>query len=105
LSAENRGLVYCSITGYGQHGPDAERAGYDFVIQGQSGLMSITGDPEQGPTKVGVAIADVVTGLFAANAIQTALLFRQSSGQGQHIDIALLDSQIAALVNIASGYL
>lgn len=105
LSAENRGLVYCSITGYGQTGPEAGHAGYDFVIQGQSGLMSITGEPEQAPAKVGVAIADVITGLFAANGIQTALLYRHTSGQGQHLDIALLDSQLAALVNVASGYL
>ncbi len=105
LSSLNPALVYCSITGYGQDSPYASHAGYDFVIQGQSGLMSITGPKEGPPYKVGVAISDVITGLTAANAIQSALIHRQQTGQGQYIDIALLDSQLAALVNIASGYL
>lgn len=105
LKDEHPGLVYCSITGYGQDSPYANRPGYDYVIQGQSGLMSITGEKEGEPHKVGVAIADVLTGLFAANAIQTALLHRENTGEGQSIDIALLDSQIAALVNVASNYL
>jgi crotonobetainyl-CoA:carnitine CoA-transferase CaiB-like acyl-CoA transferase len=105
LAADNPGLVYCSITGYGQDSPYAYRPGYDFAIQAQSGLMAITGEPEGDPMKVGVAVSDVFTGFFALNAIQTALLYRQQSGRGQYIDVCLLDSQIAALVNIASNYL
>lgn len=105
LRAANPRLVYCSITGYGQDSPLADRPGYDYVIQAQSGLMSITGEPDGDPLKVGVAIADVLTGLFAANAIQTALLHREKSGIGQHIDVALLDAQLAALVNVASNFL
>ncbi len=105
LRAEHPGLVYCSITGYGQHGPYAHHPGYDFVVQGQSGLMSITGPANGQPYKVGVAIADVVTGLTAANAIQAALHHRQQTGQGQAIDLALLDATIAALVNVVSSFL
>ncbi len=105
LHRDQPGLVYCSITGYGQSGPYADRAGYDYVIQGQSGLMAITGEVAGEPMKVGVAVADVITGLFAANAIQAALHHRARTGKGQYIDIALLDSQIAALVNVASNYL
>lgn len=105
LSAENPRLVYCSLTGYGQDGPYAQRPGYDYVIQAQSGLMSITGPAEGGPHKVGVAIADVITGLNAANAIQAALIQREKTGKGQFIDISLLDTTIAALVNIASNTL
>ncbi len=105
LHAEHPSLVYCSITGYGQTGPNAHHPGYDYAIQGQSGLMSITGAEDGMPYKVGVAIADVLTGMMAANAIQAALFHAQQTGEGQHIDIALLDSQIAALVNVASNYL
>jgi crotonobetainyl-CoA:carnitine CoA-transferase CaiB-like acyl-CoA transferase len=105
LHVAHPGLVYCSITGYGQTGPYADRAGYDYVIQGQSGLMAITGEVAGEPMKVGVAVADVITGLFAANSIQAALRHRDRTGEGQYIDIALLDSQIAALVNVASNYL
>jgi crotonobetainyl-CoA:carnitine CoA-transferase CaiB-like acyl-CoA transferase len=105
LSGVHPSLVYCSLTGYGQTGPYAERPGYDYVIQAQSGLMSITGASDSEPLKVGVAISDVITGLNAANAILAALYHRQQTGQGQHLDIALLDSQLAALVNIASNYL
>jgi formyl-CoA transferase len=105
LRQTHPGLIYCSITGYGQDSPYAERPGYDFVIQGESGLMSITGPVEGEPYKVGVAISDVITGFTAANAIQAALYHRTQTGQGQYIDIALLDSQLAALVNIASNYL
>ncbi|MBZ0300903.1 MAG: CoA transferase [Anaerolineae bacterium] len=105
LHAVHPRLIYCSITGYGQDSPLAHQPGYDFVIQGQSGLMSITGPADGEPYKVGVAISDVITGLTAANAIQAAVYHRARSGEGQFIDIALLDSQIAALVNIASGYL
>jgi crotonobetainyl-CoA:carnitine CoA-transferase CaiB-like acyl-CoA transferase len=105
LRPEHPGLIYCSITGYGQDSPYAERPGYDFVIQGQSGLMSITGSADGEPYKVGVAISDVITGFTAVSAIQAALYHRTQTGQGQYIDIALLDSQLAALVNIASNYL
>lgn len=105
LRALHPGLIYCSITGYGQVSPYASRPGYDFVIQGQSGLMSITGPADGEPYKVGVAISDVITGFTAANAIQAALYHRVQTGQGQFIDIALLDSQLAALVNVAANYL
>lgn len=98
-------LIYCSITGYGQTGPKAAEPGYDYVIQAQSGLMSITGPADGPPFKVGVPISDVITGLFAANAIQAALLHRERGGDGQYIDIALLDAQLAALVNVASNTL
>jgi formyl-CoA transferase len=105
LAAINPRLVYCSITGYGQTGPYKERAGYDFIIQAQGGVMSITGPAEGEPYKVGVAIADITTGLFAASAILAALHERQQSGKGQAIDVALLDAQIAWLANVAQNYL
>jgi crotonobetainyl-CoA:carnitine CoA-transferase CaiB-like acyl-CoA transferase len=105
LAAENAGLVYCSLTGYGQNGPYRDRPGYDFVIQAQGGIMSITGPAEGEPYKVGVAIADITTGLFAATAILAALHERRQSGRGQAIDVALLDSQVAWLANIAQNYL
>ncbi len=108
LQQLNPQLVYCSITGFGQTGPYAERPGYDFLIQGMAGLMSLTGEPDsQGgsPVKVGVAVTDLLTGLYAANAIQGALLERNQSGLGQYIDLALLDVQVAALANQASNYL
>lgn len=101
----NPGLVYCALTGYGQTGPLAGRPGYDFAIQAQSGLMSITGPVQGPPSKVGVALADVMTGMQAAVAILAALHHRQATGQGQYIDIALFDSQLAALVNVAQSYL
>ncbi len=105
LKAIKPDLVYCSITGFGQDGPYAARAGYDFLIQGMGGLMSLTGTPESGPVKVGVALADVMTGLYATIAIQSALTYRDKSGRGQHIDLALLDVQIATLANQAMNYL
>jgi len=109
LSAINPGLVYCSITGFGQDGPYAARAGYDFLIQGMGGLMSVTGraDGEEGagPQKVGVALTDILTGLYAGNAILAALAHRERTGQGQHIDLALLDVQVACLANQAMNYL
>jgi len=109
LKALNPRLVYCSITGFGQTGPYAARAGYDFLIQGMGGLMSATGraDGEEGagPQKVGVALVDVMTGLYATIAVQAALAEREKSGQGQHIDLALLDVQIATLANQAANYL
>ena len=109
LAAINPRLVYCSITGFGQGGPYAARAGYDFLIQGMGGLMSVTGraDSEEGagPQKVGVALTDILTGLYAGNAILAALLHREKTGQGQHIDLALLDVQVACLANQAMNYL
>lgn len=109
LAAVNPRLVYCSITGFGQTGPYAERAGYDFLIQGMGGLMSITGrrdgEAGAGPQKVGVALTDVMTGLYAANAIMAALLHREMSGRGQYIDLALLDVQVASLANQTMNYL
>jgi crotonobetainyl-CoA:carnitine CoA-transferase CaiB-like acyl-CoA transferase len=105
LSADNPGLIYCSITGYGQTGPYRERAGYDFMIQAQGGIMSVTGEVEGGPHKVGVAIVDITAGLFAANAILAALHERTRSGRGQFIDVALLDAQLGWLANVAQNYL
>lgn len=109
LSRDNPRLVYCSITGFGQTGPYAPRAGYDFLIQGLGGLMSITGQPDgepgAGPMKVGVALTDILTGLFASTAILAALAQREVSGKGQHIDLALLDVQVACLANQAMNYL
>jgi formyl-CoA transferase len=105
LRTLNPGLVYCSITGYGQTGPDSDLPGYDFIIQGRGGVMSITGEPDGEPMKVGVAVVDITAGLFAANAIQAALLARVRTGCGQAIDIALLDAQVAWLANVASNYL
>jgi crotonobetainyl-CoA:carnitine CoA-transferase CaiB-like acyl-CoA transferase len=109
LSAINPRLIYCSITGFGQDGPYAARAGYDFLIQGMGGLMSVTGRAEgedgAGPQKVGVALTDILTGLYAGNAILAALVHREKSGEGQHIDLALLDVQVACLANQAMNYL
>jgi crotonobetainyl-CoA:carnitine CoA-transferase CaiB-like acyl-CoA transferase len=101
----NPRLVYCSITGFGQSGPSAHKAGYDAMIQGEGGLMSITGEPEGMPMKVGVALVDVMTGLYSCNAVLAALMARHNSNQGQHIDIALLDVQVAALANQGMNYL
>jgi len=105
LKAVNPGLVYCSITGFGQTGPYSQRAGYDFMVQAMGGLMSVTGEGDGMPMKSGVALADVMTGLYAANAIQAALLYRQQTGLGQHIDLGLLDVQVATLANQAMNYL
>ena len=104
LKAVNPGLIYCSITGFGQDGPYANRAGYDFIIQGLGGFMSINGEPGGTPTKAGVAISDLFTGMYAGVAITAALLHRERTGEGQHIDMALLDCQIAMLANQASNY-
>ncbi|MFA8439379.1 CaiB/BaiF CoA transferase family protein [Pueribacillus sp. YX66] len=101
----NERLIYCSITGFGNTGPYNKLAGYDFVIQAMSGLMSITGTEKSGPVKVGVAISDVLTGMNAAISILAALNERHVSGIGQSIDLSLFDSQVAALVNVASNYL
>jgi len=109
LKAVNPQLIYCSITGFGQHGPYAKRAGYDFMIQGLGGLMSLTGRAEgeagAGPIKVGVALTDILTGLYATVAVLAALAHREQSGIGQHIDLALLDVQVACLANQAMNYL
>jgi crotonobetainyl-CoA:carnitine CoA-transferase CaiB-like acyl-CoA transferase len=109
LKAINPRLIYCSITGFGQTGPYAKRAGYDFMIQGLGGLMSLTGRPEgeegAGPVKVGVALTDILTGLYSTTAILAALAHRDQGGQGQHIDMALLDVQVACLANQAMNYL
>jgi crotonobetainyl-CoA:carnitine CoA-transferase CaiB-like acyl-CoA transferase len=105
LSALNPRLIYCSITGFGQTGPYASRAGYDFMIQGLGGIMDLTGDAHGPPQKTGVAFADIFTGLYAANAIQAALLGRVQTGRGCHIDMALLDAQVAVLANQAMNYL
>jgi glutaryl-CoA transferase len=109
LQPLNPGLIYCSITGFGQTGPYRHKPGYDFMIQGIGGLMSITGDPDQrpggGPMKVGVAVADIFTGLYAAIAILGALAHRDRTHTGQHIDLALLDAQVAVLANQAMNYL
>lgn len=105
----NPNLVYCSITGFGQTGPRAEEPGYDFIIQGMSGLMSITGEKDElsggGAQKVGVAVVDIQTGLYATIAIQAALIARQHTGRGQYIDLSLLDVQVAALANQGMNYL
>ena len=100
----NPRLIYCSITGFGQEGPYAERAGYDFLVQGMGGAMHLTGQPDGPPTKSGMAIADIYTGLYAANAIQAALLRRHETGEGAYIDCALLDAQIAVLGYQALNY-
>lgn len=109
LCALNPRLIYCSITGFGHTGPYAERAGYDFLIQGLGGLMSLTGRPDgeegAGPQKVGVALVDIMTGLYATVAVLAALNHRHESGLGQHIDLALLDVQVAALANQAASFL
>lgn len=109
LKALNPRLIYCSITGFGQDGPYAQRAGYDFMIQGLGGLMSLTGRAEgeegSGPVKVGVALTDILTGLYASTAVLGALAHREQSGLGQHIDMALLDVQVACLANQAMNYL
>ena len=101
-------LVYCSITGFGQNGPYAERAGYDYAIQGMGGLMSVTGERDDlggGPQKVGVAVADLMTGMYATVAILAALRHAEKTGEGQQVDMALLDTQVAMLANLGANYL
>jgi len=109
LSAIKPSLIYCSITGFGQTGPYRNKGGYDFLIQGMSGLMSVTGrhdgDPGEGPLKVGIPVSDLSTGLYATISILAALHHRTATGQGQHIDCALLDTQVSLLANQASNYL
>ena len=105
LKTNNKALIYCSITGFGQDGPYATRVGYDYIIQGMSGLMSITGEPGGPPLKTGVAITDIFTGIYASTAILAALHQRKETGLGQHIDMSLLDSAVAILANQGMNYL
>ncbi|SNS88151.1 CaiB/BaiF CoA transferase family protein [Antarctobacter heliothermus] len=105
LSAVNPALIYCSITGFGQDGPYAHRAGYDYIIQGMSGFMSITGDPDGQPQRAGVAITDLFTGLYSVSGILAALHQRHRTGKGQHIDMALMDCAVSAMANQALNYL
>lgn len=109
LKAVNPRLIYCSLTGFGQNGPYAQRAGYDFMIQGMGGIMSVTGQPDgtpgAEPMKIGVAFADIFTGLYCTIGIQAALYHRERTGEGQYIDVALLDSQVGVLANQALNYL
>lgn len=101
----NPKLIYCSITGFGQTGPYAHRAGYDYIIQGMSGLMSITGEPDGQPQKMGIAVTDILTGLYGVTAILSAVIQREKTGQGQHIDLALLDVATSVTANQAMNYL
>ncbi len=108
LKAINPRLVYCSLTGFGQTGPYAPRAGYDYIIQGMGGLMSVTGERDDlggGPQKVGVAVADLFTGMYATVGILAALRHAERTGEGQHLDMALLDTQVAMLANLGANYL
>lgn len=102
IKPAHKRLVYCSITGFGQTGPRAHEAGYDFVIQGMSGFMALTGEPEGVPVKMGISISDLSTGVWAANGIQAALLQRERTGLGQHVDMSLLDCSVALLANQAT---
>jgi crotonobetainyl-CoA:carnitine CoA-transferase CaiB-like acyl-CoA transferase len=101
----NPQLIYCSVTGFGQTGPDREKPGYDFMIQGMGGIMSVTGEKGEGPQRVGIPIADIMTGMYASIAVCAALAHRAQSGAGQHLDLALLDCQVAALAYQAMNYL
>lgn len=105
LAALNPGLIYCSISGFGQTGPYADRAGYDFLIQGMGGIMSLTGEDGRPPMKVGVGIADVMCGMYAATAILSALHAQRESGRGQHIDLSLFDTQVSWLINQGAAFL
>lgn len=105
MAAQFPGLIYCSISGYGRHSPRAAEPGYDYVIQAEGGMMAINGDADRPPVKVGVAVADLFTGMFAVQAILAALIAKDRDGLGQHIDMALFDSQLAMLANVGSGAL
>ena len=105
LKQEFPELVYCSITGFGQTGPYAEQAGYDYLAQGMGGVMAVTGEPDGQPMKVGIAIADIMCGMYASTSILAAIRHRDATGQGQHIDLALLDTQVAWLANVGLNYL
>ena len=104
LAALNPRLIYCSITGFGQDGPYAHRPGYDYIVQGMSGIMDLTGEPDGQPQKIGVAFADIMTGLYSVIAIQAALAMRERTGRGQQIDMALLDTMTGVLANQAMNY-
>ena len=104
LKPTNPGMVWCAISGFGQDGPYAHRAGYDFLVQGMGGMMALTGPVEGPPMKTGVAVADVFTGLYAANAVQAALIARARTGEGAYIDCCLLDTQVSILGNQALNY-
>ncbi len=104
LSKVNPKLIYCSITGFGQDGPYAHRAGYDFMIQGMGGIMDLTGDPEGDPQKIGVAFADIFTGLYGVIGVLAALRRRDETGEGEWVDMALLDAQVGVLANQALNY-
>ena len=105
LSAVNPRLIYCSVSGFGQDGPDAGRAGYDFIIQGMSGIMDVTGEPDRPPQKIGVAFADIMSGLYGVIGIQAALAQRERTGVGQQVDISLLDTMVGVLANQGLNYL
>ena len=105
LAKDNPRLIYCSVTGFGQDGPKAHRAGYDYIIQGMSGIMDLTGEPDGDPQRIGVAFSDLFTGLYGVIGIQAALLQRERTGKGQHIDMALLDCMTAVLANQGQSYL
>ena len=105
IAAVNPAIVYCSITGFGQTGPYAKRPGYDYIVQGMGGLMSLTGEPAGEPVKSAVAVADLFTGMYAVTAVLAALRHAERTGQGQHIDAALLDCQVAMLANLGASYL
>jgi len=105
LNAEFPGLIYCSITGFGQDGPYAHRAGYDYIIQGMSGLMSITGPAEGEPHRVGVAVTDLFTGVYSSTAILAALFERHKTGKGAHLDLSLMDCAVSVMANQAMNYL
>lgn len=104
LAPDHPRLIYCSITGFGQDGPYAARPGYDFIIQGMGGIMSLTGEPDGAPQKIGVAFADIMTGLYATIGIQAALLMRERTGRGQQVDLALLDTMVGVLANQAANF-
>jgi crotonobetainyl-CoA:carnitine CoA-transferase CaiB-like acyl-CoA transferase len=105
IAAINPAIVYCSITGFGQSGPYAKRPGYDYIIQGMGGLMSLTGEPNGEPMKSAVAVADLFTGMYAVTSILAALRHAERTGEGQHLDVSLLDCQIAMLANLGSSFL
>ena len=105
LKADHPALIYCSVTGFGQDGPYAHRAGYDYMIQGMSGLMSVTGDPDGAPQRTGVAVADLFSGMYAATSILAALHQRHQTGRGQHLDVSLMDVGVAVMANQAMNYL
>ena len=105
LSKINPKIIYCSITGFGQNGPYAKRGGYDYLVQAMGGIMSITGEKKGNPTKIGVGVSDIITGLYASNAILAALRFRDKTSEGQHLDLSLMDSQVSWLSYVAQSYL